>query len=95
MKKMKKKIAVGMFLVLAMAFALGFEAIDRPSVSVSAEVYSPNETEDENTTWIKAEIEKFKKVPEMSLGWQYTKHKRKSCSGFTGSHQRTSSYIAR
>ena len=64
---MKKKIAAGMFLVLAMAFALGFETIDRPSVSVSAEVYSPNETEDENTTWIKAEIEKFKKVPEMQI----------------------------
>jgi hypothetical protein len=67
MKKMKKKIAVGMFLVLAMAFALGFEAIDRPSVSVSAEVYSPNETEDENITGIKAEIEKLKKVPEMQI----------------------------
>jgi len=77
---MKKKIAVGMLLVLAIALALGFaqlysgaseaveveceeyggEASDRPSVS--AEVYSPNETEDENTTWIKSEIEKFKKV---------------------------------
>ena len=64
---MKKKIAVGMFLILAMVFALGFEAIDRPSVSVSAEAYSPNETEYVNTTWIKAEIEKLKKVPEMQI----------------------------
>ena len=65
--KMKKKIAVGMFLILAMAFALGFEAIDRPSVSVSAEVYSPNETEYVNTTWIKSEIEKLKEKPEMQI----------------------------
>jgi hypothetical protein len=62
---MKKKIAVGMFLVLAIAFALGFETIDRPSVT--AEVYSPNETEDEEAAWIKSEIEKLKEKPEMQI----------------------------
>ncbi|HJH25198.1 MAG TPA: hypothetical protein C5S37_13715 [Methanophagales archaeon] len=68
--KMKKKIVAGMFLILAiaLALALGFEAIDRPSVSVSAEVYSPNETEDEEAAWIKSEIEKLKEKPEMQIG---------------------------
>jgi|GEM_PF-2770129 PGF-CTERM protein len=65
---MKKKIAVGMFLILAIAFALGFETIDRPSVS--AVVYSPNETENGNTTWINAEIEDLEKKPELQIaGW--------------------------
>ncbi|HJH27572.1 MAG TPA: hypothetical protein C5S37_12615 [Methanophagales archaeon] len=71
--KMKKKITAGMFLilVLATAFALGFETIDRPSVS--AVVYSPNETEDEEATdeevaWIRDQIEKWKENPEMQIG---------------------------
>lgn len=57
-----------MILAIALALALGFEAIDRPSVSVSAEVYSPNETEDEEAAWIKSEIEKLKGKPEMRIG---------------------------
>ncbi|RJS74348.1 hypothetical protein CW714_01660, partial [Methanophagales archaeon] len=52
MIKIKKEIAVGIFLVLVLAIvlALGFETIDRPSVSTNADVYSPNETKDEEAT---------------------------------------------
>ncbi len=60
---MKKKIVAGAFLVLALA--LGFEAIDGPSVS--AKVYSPNETENEDITWIKDQIEKWREDPEMQI----------------------------
>ena len=63
MKKMKKKIAAGAFLVLALA--LGFEAIDGPSVS--AKGYSPNETENEDITWIKDQIEKWREDPGMQI----------------------------
>jgi hypothetical protein len=72
---MKKKIAVGMFLVLAIAFALGFAQL-YPGASEAAEVeceggdgeaIAPNETGYENITWINAEIEDLEKKSEMQI----------------------------
>jgi hypothetical protein len=80
MVMMKKKIAVGMFLVLAIALALGFAQLYPGTIEEAAEVgcegygSEANEAEDENITWIKDQIEKWKENPEMQIG-AYAVHK--------------------